>query len=89
MFIILCAVSPLITCSLPASCPAVVSMKGSWAWRLPVILQAVGSVAMLVFLYWAPQSPRWLVSKGREAEALSLLSYYVSPIQLSLPSSTD
>jgi len=27
-------------------------------------------------MYWIPESPRWLINKGREDEALQLLAYY-------------
>lgn len=54
-------------------------MTGNWAWRLPVVLQAVSSILVLVFFYPAPESPRWLVSRGRNEEALELLARYVRP----------
>ncbi|KAL7416518.1 general substrate transporter [Mrakia frigida] len=53
-------------------------MTGNWAWRLPVFLQAVSSILVLVFFYPAPESPRWLVSRGRNEEALELLARYHS-----------
>ncbi|KAI0056386.1 hexose transporter [Artomyces pyxidatus] len=51
-------------------------IKTSWAWRLPSACQAIPSVLQIIFLYWGPESPRWLVSKGREEEALETLAYY-------------
>lgn len=44
------------------------------AWRIPVILQCVPLLAMLCLVYVIPESPRWLVSHGREKEALEVLS---------------
>lgn len=51
-------------------------IKNNWAWRIPSILQGLPSIFQFVLVLWAPESPRWLVSKGREAEALKILAYY-------------
>lgn len=45
----------------------------SWAWRIPSILQGAFPVIQLVFLCFVPESPRWLVSKGRVDKARSIL----------------
>jgi len=51
-------------------------INNTWAWRLPSLLQGVPSVIQVLLVLFAPESPRWLVSKGREAEALRTLAYY-------------
>ncbi|KAG8216727.1 hexose transporter [Butyriboletus roseoflavus] len=51
-------------------------INDTWAWRLPSLLQGVPSVIQVLLVLFAPESPRWLVSKGREAEALRMLAYY-------------
>jgi sugar porter (SP) family MFS transporter len=48
----------------------------SWSWRIPSAIQGFPSVIQLLFIWFVPESPRWLVSKGREAEALKTLAYY-------------
>ncbi|KAI0055785.1 hexose transporter [Artomyces pyxidatus] len=50
--------------------------NSSWSWRLPSLLQGLPSIAQVCLIYFVPESPRWLVSKGREAEALHILAYY-------------
>jgi len=49
---------------------------GSMSWRIPTILQAGYPIVQLVFIYWLPESPRWLVSKERTAEATEILAKY-------------
>ncbi|THH11414.1 hypothetical protein EW145_g647 [Phellinidium pouzarii] len=48
----------------------------SWAWRLPSILQSLPSVAQVCLVWFAPESPRWLIAKGRNTQALQTLAYY-------------
>ncbi len=45
----------------------------SWAWRALSILQGTFVVIQLMFIYWVPESPRFLVSKGRINEAREML----------------
>ncbi|KAF8149400.1 general substrate transporter [Crassisporium funariophilum] len=52
------------------------SLNNSWAWRIPSALQGLPSVMQIFLIWFVPESPRWLVSKGREAEALKTLAYY-------------
>lgn len=37
----------------------------SWAWRIPSALQGLPSVFQICLIWFVPESPRWLVSKGR------------------------
>lgn len=45
----------------------------AWAWRIPTILQAAFPIVQLTFLFLVPESPRWLMSKGRVNEARKTL----------------
>ncbi|KAJ4322026.1 hypothetical protein N0V94_002605 [Neodidymelliopsis sp. IMI 364377] len=47
-----------------------------WSWRSITLLQGLPSVIQLIFIYWVPESPRWLISKERYEEALNMLAYY-------------
>ncbi|KAF8839813.1 hexose transporter [Paxillus ammoniavirescens] len=51
-------------------------IDNTWAWRIPSLLQGVPAVLQFVLVLFAPESPRWLISKGREGEALQTLAYY-------------
>ncbi|KAL7656176.1 hypothetical protein ACMYSQ_005290 [Aspergillus niger] len=48
----------------------------SWAWRLPSVLQALVPVVGLPGFLLAPESPRWLISVGRNEEARAILTRY-------------
>ncbi|KAF5560924.1 general substrate transporter [Fusarium phyllophilum] len=46
------------------------------SWRIPSALQGLPSIIQLLFVWFVPESPRWLVSKGRNDEALQMLAKY-------------
>lgn len=48
----------------------------SWSWRLPSLLQALSSIFQLCMAFAMPESPRWLVHKGRTQEAYEILAKY-------------
>ncbi|KAF9004318.1 hypothetical protein BDQ17DRAFT_1424758 [Cyathus striatus] len=39
------------------------SMTSNWGWRIPSLLQITPSVLQITFVYFLPESPRWLVSR--------------------------
>lgn len=47
---------------------------GIEAWRWMYLMQAVPAVIFLVALFFIPESPRYLVSKGRNDEAMQVLA---------------
>ncbi|KAK7539493.1 general substrate transporter [Phyllosticta citribraziliensis] len=50
--------------------------NNSWSWRIPTILQAGYPCLQLLFVWWLPESPRWLIAKERTEEARLLLTKY-------------
>ncbi|KAK9468777.1 general substrate transporter [Lipomyces arxii] len=48
---------------------------GFWQWRVPIILQVVPGVGLLVGSLFLKESPRWLITRGRNEEALKNLAY--------------
>ncbi|KAH6719810.1 hexose transporter-like protein [Leptodontidium sp. MPI-SDFR-AT-0119] len=53
-----------------------VELPGDWAWRVPSLLQICPSLLQIIFVFFLPESPRWLVSKDRHEEALAVLIKY-------------
>ncbi|KAJ4290902.1 hypothetical protein N0V90_010098 [Kalmusia sp. IMI 367209] len=49
-------------------------MPSEWSWRLPFLIQMIPGVILGVGIIFLPFSPRWLASKGRDQEALQVLS---------------
>ena len=47
-----------------------------WSWRIPALVQAFPSIIQLVFIYWVPESPRYLIAKEKHEEALHILAKY-------------
>ena len=46
------------------------------AWRLPLWLQMSFSGFILLFVFFIPESPRWLMANDRHEEALEVLIKY-------------
>lgn len=44
------------------------------AWQVPIGLQLLAGVVMLIGLYFIPESPRWLIYRDRNTEALRILA---------------
>jgi MFS family permease len=52
------------------------TMPNDWGWRIPSILQAAPSILQIIFIWFVPESPRWLLSKDRSEEAFEILVKY-------------
>jgi sugar porter (SP) family MFS transporter len=50
---------------------ALLANSGAWRWMLG--LAVIPSLILLVGMYFMPETPRWLVSRGRENEARDVL----------------
>ncbi|EJF64973.1 general substrate transporter [Dichomitus squalens] len=49
-----------------------------WSWRIPTLVQALGPLLQVSFIWAVPESPRFLVAKGRESKAARILARYHS-----------
>lgn len=47
-----------------------------WSWRIPSLLQLAIPIIVLPAVIFVPESPRYLISQGRSAEAKALLTRY-------------
>ncbi|KAF8183951.1 hypothetical protein BJ912DRAFT_539565 [Pholiota molesta] len=47
-----------------------------WSWRVPTLVQAICPVVQIFSIWFIPESPRWLVSKGMESRAVAVLAKY-------------
>ncbi|TRM68109.1 general substrate transporter [Schizophyllum amplum] len=72
------------SCFFIGSMPATGAMVGTqrlastWAWRLPLVLQVIPPTIVMTCVWFCPESPRWLISRGREEEARQVLADYHS-----------
>ncbi|UKZ76180.1 hypothetical protein TrVFT333_003877 [Trichoderma virens FT-333] len=51
-------------------------IAGSWSWKLPTLIQIIPSTYQLCLIFFCPESPRWLIAKGRMREAREILVKY-------------
>lgn len=49
-------------------------VPGPVAWRVPLALQFIFIIILYATVPWLPESPRWLISKGRYGEAELILA---------------
>lgn len=52
-----------------------------WSWRWMLGLEAAPAVLYFFCLYLVPESPRWLIMRGRNDEALKVMSLVSNPEQ--------
>lgn len=52
------------------------TLKSDWAWRAPSLLQAFASVTQLFFIWFVPESPRFLIRRGHEDKAKAILERF-------------
>jgi MFS transporter, SP family, major inositol transporter len=48
--------------------------EGNGVWRIMLAVEALPAIALFIGMMRMPESPRWLTSKGRDDEALAVLS---------------
>jgi sugar porter (SP) family MFS transporter len=59
-----------------AICFGTNDIDNDWAWRIPSLLQICPSLLQICFVFFLPESPRWLITKDRAQEAHDILSKY-------------
>ncbi|KAJ0272043.1 hypothetical protein COL940_010682 [Colletotrichum noveboracense] len=58
------------------TCLGTRTVPSTWSWRIPSLLQMAPSVVQLSAVWFLPESPRWLISKDRDHDALEALKRY-------------
>ncbi|KAJ8125436.1 hypothetical protein O1611_g8202 [Lasiodiplodia mahajangana] len=51
-------------------------IDSTWAWRIPALGQGLPSVIQIIFIWWVPESPRYLMAKDKHEKALDILARY-------------
>lgn len=51
------------------------TLVGEWTYRTAIVVQLGPPVMLLAAVFFIPESPRWLLSKGRKEKALNSLVY--------------
>jgi len=52
------------------------SLTTNWSWRIPSLLQGFFPAIQLIIAFFGPESPRWLIDKGRDKEAIDFFVKY-------------
>ncbi|KAK9893523.1 general substrate transporter [Cystobasidium minutum MCA 4210] len=51
-------------------------IQSEWSWRFPTIFQIAGPIIVIAASFDIPESPRFLMKKGRTEEAINILAKY-------------
>ncbi|CAJ2509990.1 Uu.00g058900.m01.CDS01 [Anthostomella pinea] len=52
------------------------SIASNYAWKIPSWLQMCPSLVQIAFIFFIPESPRWLITKEKSDEAYAILAKY-------------
>ncbi|EFW98607.1 phosphoribosyl diphosphate synthase isoform 4 [Grosmannia clavigera kw1407] len=52
------------------------SVAGQWSWRIICICMAGPALSCIALLPFVPESPRWLMSRGQDEQALKVLARF-------------
>lgn len=52
------------------------NIVGDWSWRVPCLLQAIPSLFQIFFIWFVPESPRWLIARGKHEKAKRIMAKY-------------
>ena len=61
-------------------------LEPTWSWRILWLLNLPTGILMLILNHWIPESPRFLLDRGRIDEARSVMARYGVAIELEPPS---
>ncbi|WVQ78649.1 hypothetical protein IAT38_000736 [Cryptococcus sp. DSM 104549] len=51
-------------------------ISNNWSWRIPYLMHIPFAFVMLGMIWFIPESPRWLMSKGRTEQAIAFMTKY-------------
>lgn len=60
-------------------------IDSDWSWRIPSALQGLSSVIQIFFVWFLPESPRWLINKGRDEQAKNIIARHHAGGDISHP----
>jgi putative MFS transporter len=64
-------------------------LEPTWSWRILWLMNLPTGVLMLILNRWIPESPRFLLDRGRINEARGVMARYGVAIEIGPPSATD
>ncbi|KAF9048034.1 general substrate transporter [Hymenopellis radicata] len=51
-------------------------LTNNWSWRIPYLIHIGPALVMIFLITYVPESPRWLIKKGRDSEAKAFFTKY-------------
>ena len=58
------------------ACRGCLPLSSSLAWRIPLWCQLIASGIVVIFVWFLPESPRWLYSHGQREKAWEVITKY-------------
>jgi len=64
-------------------------LEPAWSWRMLWLMNLPTGILMLILNRWIPESPRFLLDRGRIDEARAVMARYGVAIEIGPPSTTE